>query len=193
MTIDEAVRAAFKTFLGRYGSRKWDIPAEAANGWAASFESDGCTAQEILAAAKAWSDVNNWPPCYAELRGVIPKFCRCKKCHACHRRALKRACDAINRGQGGVEDFSPPQLSELVADALPNGGMPRLEPPRPPPQLPPTAPRASPMRALPPRRESSTVTPKELAAWRAADEKARAAIERLQPERARAYRSAESA
>lgn len=115
--LDQAVLQAFALFAQRYGKR-WDIPAEAATGWAASLELDGATPAEVLTAAKTWSDSNKWPPCFADLRQAIPRFCRCGKCIACNRRAHARATAACNAGCQGSEDFGPKLATDSVLKQL---------------------------------------------------------------------------
>lgn len=118
MTIDEAVRATFALFAGRYG-RKWDIPPAAMNGWAASFEADGVEPSELLAAAAAWSSSNAWPPCFAELRGAIPRLCTCGDCIACRRRAQERATRICNAGGIGWDGTAEPvRMSDIAARLL---------------------------------------------------------------------------
>jgi hypothetical protein len=117
MTIDDAVREVFTMMAAKYG-RKWDIPAQAMPAWATQFEADGVEPHELLAVAKVWSDVKEWPPSFAELKTALPRFCRCGDCRACQSRALERAKAAVSRGSIGASSFVQPSISEMVASNL---------------------------------------------------------------------------
>jgi hypothetical protein len=48
-------------------------------------------AVELETAVAQWIASEKWPPTIADIRGRVPRLCRCGKCSACHRRAVQRA------------------------------------------------------------------------------------------------------
>lgn len=59
--------------------------------------------EEVMGATSAWISKEKWPPSIADLRGMVPRFCRCGRCSACHRRAVERAGRALERGSIGAD------------------------------------------------------------------------------------------
>lgn len=83
-----AMSKALATFAAFY-PHKWVATAGAVDIWADTLSD--MTADEIESAARLWVNTEKWPPTPADLRGLIPRFCRCGKCWPCRHRAVKRA------------------------------------------------------------------------------------------------------
>ncbi len=92
------------------------------------------TPQEVLNAVRTWTTREKWPPSVAELRQMIPRFCRCGKCSACHRRAVERA---MASGPGAdldtpvetIDDARRRFFAPTQPRALPPGSQsPQIEP-----------------------------------------------------------------
>lgn len=87
------------TFETAYPNR-WHTPPMALEVWSdilADLEPE-----EIRAAARMWCEREKWPPTPAEIKGLVPRFCRCGKCRACGQRARARA---LRSGPGADLDL----------------------------------------------------------------------------------------
>ena len=94
-----AVAKSLASFATLYGS-KFVAGSGALDIWADTLSD--LTADEIQDAVRTWSNTQKWPPTPADLRGLIPRFCRCQNCAACRKRALARAGAAVARGSVGA-------------------------------------------------------------------------------------------
>lgn len=117
---EDAVRKLLAVLKGTYGQR-FEPGAAVFEAWA--FALDGVTDQELFSALQAWVKLEKWPPTPADLRGLVPRFCRCRKCDACQARAYKRAVANIG---GGGEDFGPEPIGNIVQRAIASGAAARL-------------------------------------------------------------------
>jgi hypothetical protein len=124
-THDAAIAWIFARFTDAY-PRKWKPGEGTAETWLVLLSD--ATPQEICLAAVEWmrSDAE-WPPEPGQLRARVPRFCRCGKCHPCHKRAMARAVAAVERGALGADvGEEPARLGAGVRDALPQSDVRRL-------------------------------------------------------------------
>ena len=110
------VALAFAKFEAWY-PHKWVSKPRAVEVWT-EILSD-LTPEEVRQAVSAWGKSHDWPPSPAELRGKVPRLCRCGKCYSCHARAVERARRAIDRGSAGADFDTPERLSEIAPRNLP--------------------------------------------------------------------------
>lgn len=83
-----AISKALASFATLYGSR-FTVGSGALDIWASTLSD--LTPQEVEDAVRLWTNTEKWPPTPADLRGLIPRFCRCGRCWPCRHRAVKRA------------------------------------------------------------------------------------------------------
>jgi len=108
MTHQEAIAYALAMFRYAYQER-FQVGAVAAKVWGDILAD--VAPEEVAASARAWCQSEKWPPTPADIRGLVPRFCRCGRCRACNARALERARGAVERGAIGSEDFTPERLA----------------------------------------------------------------------------------
>lgn len=68
---------------------KWAPGAASVNVWADILWE--LEPHEIADAVRAHCATEKWPPTPSEIRGRVPRFCRCGRCAHCHHRAVQRA------------------------------------------------------------------------------------------------------
>ena len=105
--------AAVLAMLSEVYQGKFTVSAYTLTVWSDMLED--LSPAEIDAAARAWCSTQKWPPTIADIRGAVPRLCRCGKCLACYRRSHARATALCNAGSNGVEDFNQPMLVSDIA------------------------------------------------------------------------------
>lgn len=113
------IARAFLAFEASY-PHKWATKPRAIEVWSEML--DELEPEEIRAAVASWCKTHDWPPSPAELRGMVPRFCRCGRCWACHSRAVERAKRAIDRGAIGADFDGPTHITEIAPSKAPRLG-----------------------------------------------------------------------
>lgn len=114
MTNDDhgkAVAFAVALFSEAYRARGW-VPGPATLGtWAHLLRE--LRPAEITDAASRWCDASQFPPTPADLKGLLPRFCKCRRCGHCIARAANAARAALDRGAAGADFDGPTRIGDI--------------------------------------------------------------------------------